>query len=375
MKGLPYRQADRDIVLSLLGEHDTPWIASIVDEAETALGRPWHELGERLERLTVRTSRARQVAVVAALRRWLGRRNGKGFTAARVRQQVLGTPALAADDRARRIAQAAAVLEMTVDDVEVAMWSDLPSERLVTMPRGRPAELALAAAANLDILQRALRRTFRVQLRVWGNPRPLARTAALRGLLATAHAAAGESLLDISGPLSVFHRTTVYGRALGALVPALAWCQRFALELHCNLGGGEGIARVVSPVLLPPAPAPKRYDSALEARFARDMTRAAPAWRVVREPAAIDAGGHLLFPDFVLEHRDEDRRWWLEIVGFWTPEYLAHKLARYRAAALDRVILCIDRKRALADEDVPAGAHVIRYDRRIDPADVLAIVG
>jgi predicted nuclease of restriction endonuclease-like RecB superfamily len=374
VKGLPFRQRGTDVVLNLLGAQDKPWIASIVDEAEAALGQPWHALADRLERIEARTSPARQTALITALRRSLGRRNGRGWIAWKVRQQVLGAPALALGERAARIARAASALEMTTDELEAALWCDLPSERLVTMPRGRPAELALAAAANLDILQRALRRAHHVRVRMWGNPRPVARTAAVRGLLATARSGDGESTLDVSGPLALFHRTTVYGRALGALVPALAWCERFTLDIRCNLGLGEATAHVASPVLLPPAPAPKRYDSALEARLARDLARAAPEWRVQREPAALAAGGDLLFPDFRLEH-DSHGTWWLEIVGFWTTDYLEHKLARYRAAGLSNVILCIDAKRAVADDDLPPGARVVRYEHRIDPASILSVIG
>lgn len=51
----------------------------------------------------------------------------------------------------------------------------------------------------------------------------------------------------------------------------------------------------------------------------------------IREPEPSDAGRHLFLPDFALHPRfDPGRRWFMEIVGFWTPEYLASKL---RAAA------------------------------------------
>lgn len=37
----------------------------------------------------------------------------------------------------------------------------------------------------------------------------------------------------------------------------------------------------------------------------------------------MEAAGTLIFPDFELVHRRErERRWLLEIAGFWTPEYL-----------------------------------------------------
>ncbi|MSP63936.1 MAG: DUF790 family protein [Myxococcales bacterium] len=106
-----------------------------------------------------------------------------------------------------------------------------------------------------------------------------------------------------------------------------------------------------------------------------EFARGAPDWSIIREPEAIAAGGALVFPDFAIEHRaDPSRRWLLEIVGFWTPDYLTRKLARYRAARLTNLILCIDEERACADADLPPDARVIRFRRRVDPEPVLAIL-
>jgi predicted nuclease of restriction endonuclease-like RecB superfamily len=42
---------------------------------------------------------------------------------------------------------------------------------------------------------------------------------------------------------------------------------------------------------------------------------------------------------FALQHRSNPRqRWLLEIVGFWTPDYLARELARYRTACLSNLV-------------------------------------
>ena len=92
-----------------------------------------------------------------------------------------------------------------------------------------------------------------------------------------------------------------------------------------------------------PAGEPRAYDSKIEERFARDFRRAARDWEIVREPEPVVAGDALLFPDFVLRHRcDEGERWLLEIVGFWTPSYLATKLERLREAGIPNLLLCND---------------------------------
>jgi predicted nuclease of restriction endonuclease-like RecB superfamily len=64
----------------------------------------------------------------------------------------------------------------------------------------------------------------------------------------------------------------------------------------------------------------------------------------------------------------------VEIVGFWTADYLQHKLATYRAAQLPNVILCIDASRTVADGDLPKSARVIRFTKTISPEEILNII-
>ena len=64
----------------------------------------------------------------------------------------------------------------------------------------------------------------------------------------------------------------------------------------------------------------------------------------------------------------------LEIVGFWTPDYVRDKLARLRAARLTNLILCIDEERNCTDEELPQNAFVVRYRRRIDAEKVMRIL-
>jgi predicted nuclease of restriction endonuclease-like RecB superfamily len=61
-------------------------------------------------------------------------------------------------------------------------------------------------------------------------------------------------------------------------------------------------------------------------------------------------------------------------VGFWTPDYVARKLALYRSARLSNLILCIDENRNCAEADFPSGALVVRFRRRVDAAAVLRVV-
>jgi predicted nuclease of restriction endonuclease-like RecB superfamily len=211
-------------------------------------------------------------------------------------------------------------------------------------------------------------------LRVEGGLRPIVRLAKFRGLLCSVAAPANDAQarLDISGPFSLFRHTLVYGRALAELLPHLAWCARFELSAVARLRGRLVRVSVQSGDPIFPARQPAPFDSRLEQRFADDIARLATDWEVIREPTPLAAGPSLIFPDFLLHHRiHPERRALVEIVGFWTPQYLAEKLARLRQAALPPFVLCIDEDRGCATADLPAGVPVVRFRRRVDAAAVL----
>lgn len=352
----------------LFDDGDLPWIAQLLGVVERSLGQPWRVLLERVEHAPLRAGvrpvspRARQ-AILGALRRVLGGRAARARVARRVRARVLGHPALDPAARAARITAAAAALGLASEDVEALLWADLARERPVELPAGGPpAPHTLAAVANVDLVQRELRRAREIELRVGGHAHGLVRLAARCGLLVqVAREPAGDLRLAIAGPLALFHATTVYGRALGALVPLLADQTAFELAIHCDLASGPHVRRVAPPVLLPPYAS--RLKPSPAARLARDLE--AREHVVEREPAPLDVDGHVLFPDLALDHAGT--RWFVEVVGFSTAEYLADKLARYRAAGA-RALLCVDARRSPALDEHPA---VLAFtDGRID-ADAL----
>jgi hypothetical protein len=51
------------------------------------------------------------------------------------------------------------------------------------------------------------------------------------------------------------------------------------------------------------------------------------------------------------------------------------KLEQYRRAHIANLILCIDERRNCADADLPPGALVVRFRRRLDPAAILRVLG
>jgi predicted nuclease of restriction endonuclease-like RecB superfamily len=271
----------------------------------------------------------------------------------------------------------AAGLGVTAQELDDSLFADLPGERLIG-PLGTPTSAAeLALRVNLALVQAILFHAARVRIYAEGHTRALVLHARLRGLICTVTDRGGpeDVCIDLSGPLALFRKTLLYGRALGEIVPLLSWCARFRLYAECIVDGRRVRLQLRTGDPLFPGPAPHPYDSRLEERFAQAFRKLAPDWDVVREPEPINVAGTQVFPDFALVHRAVPaRRWLLEIVGFWTPEYVAQKLARYRSARLPNLILCIDEERNCASADFPPSARVLRFRRRVDPAAVLRVV-
>jgi len=125
---------------------------------------------------------------------------------------------------------------------------------------------------------------------------------------------------------------------------------------------------------------PRRAGVSIANRFAREFRRLAPVWDVTREPEPIAAGGTLIFPDFALRHRsDLAREWLLEIVGFWTPDDVARKLALYRSAGLPNLIPSASTKAGTArNSDVhevsASGVFLaLTRDRQVSEAKAMAL--
>jgi uncharacterized protein len=366
------RAATPMITPAYLTAADQPWLRALLDLREAFTGRTRREWRERVgEPLGVPTPRAKLRTALHVLERLTGESVASAVAPSKVRKALFRAATLE-PDREAALARAANVLGADGDTILRVLFADLPDERVLG-PLDEPLSPAeLTVRANASLVSRLLYDATRVSITAHGNVRALVRHAKLAGLLCVIEGAGDDGVvLDISGPYALFRHTRVYGRALASLVPRLSWCQSYTLEAECPPGrlvvrSGDAIA---------PARELCRVDSGVEARFARDFSKLAPAWELVREPVAVAVGPHLVFPDFELRRRlGGGAPWLVEIVGYWTPEYLEKKFARLSAARIDRLILCVDETRGCARGDMPQEAHIVRYKRRVDARAVLAIV-
>jgi uncharacterized protein len=376
---LPLRIRGGHAILGYLGDGDQIWLRALIDEFERYSGRPERELRERLSEPLPMPSPflQRRVATAVLSRLWRSRVRA-ALPPREARRVVFDERAATADSGPEVLARVGQRLGIDAGAVAEALFADLPGERVVVSPQAVPNPTDAIRRINLMLAQAVLFRATSVRVRAEGGVRPLVRLAKLRGLICAVSIPTDESAprLELSGPYALFRRTLLYGRALAAIVPPLVASGRFSLSATCVI---RGQALDFALATGDPVSAPEQgrhFDSQLEERFVRDFRKAAPEWDVIREPEPLRAGAGLIFPDFLLRHRgDPSRRFLVEIVGFWTREYLEKKFAALRKATVENLIICVDEERGCSEGDLPIAARVVRFKRKIDPLAVLALTG
>ncbi|MDL5502389.1 MAG: DUF790 family protein, partial [Candidatus Methanoperedens sp.] len=111
------------------------------------------------------------------------------------------------------------------------------------------------------------------------------------------------------------------------------------------------------------------FDSAIEKEFSLLNFN---EWSCKREPALIKAGQYAFIPDFSLERNGT--RIYVEIIGFWTPEYLKNKIEKINLLAeKEKLILLVNNNLACSGPEFKID-NLIFYDRKIPYLEVLNIL-
>ena len=376
-----------------VNEADYSWLGLFVEECSRFEGRTRHELAERMREPFPFAAPPKKLEWAKSVCSRLicdqpipaphpRELREHVFVAASARYQAGPgvEPMLSRSMRTSILESVAHRLDLSVSDIDKALFADLPERRIVAGFDGELAPSTLALKINLAMVQHYLALSRQIIVRLSGEARRVVRQAKFKGLICVVTSSEHDEsavTIEISGPFSLFRYTRLYGRALGTLVPFLAWCPGFVLDAHCEPQGKLFVMRIHSGDPIFPDALPPTFDSKTEAWFAKDFLKAAPGWDLVREPKPLRVGDSpaLIFPDFAIVHRtDPTRFWYLEIVGFWTEEYLTRKCEALRQVVAKNFIVCLDETLGCGDGQLPASLTVIKFRKRVDAQDVIAVI-
>lgn len=231
----------------------------------------------------------------------------------------------------------------------------------------------LRADYDLSQAQALLYDATRIEVDARSDLRHIVQYARLSRLLhRLQHCSDGGYRLIFDGPNSILRRTHAYGvdfaKFLAALVQARDWRMRGTIMLRrgwrpatFTLSSSDGLRSRV--------PAPQLFDSDLEERFAEKFGATREGWRLRRETLLLEAGERIVVPDFVFHH-DDGTVVALEIVGYWTPEYLAEKFEKM-ARVTDPIPMIVAVRRAWAVAAARLPAAVLPFGSGIVLKDLM----
>ena len=259
--------------------------------------------------------------------------------------------------------------------IEHDLFKDVIEYNRLAAFTGYPSPEALLARYNVAQIQAAL--FSAVRLTIWARAdlkRIVTHAKLARLLLSIAPPRPGilddDYVITLDGPASVLRETRRYGASMAAFLPALLACKDWRLRADLLVGKFQRTCRLELSSrdgLHSPIAPQAEFDAAIEAGFAKkwgDEPR--NGWTMKREGAILHRDQVVMLPDFAFHHED-GRSAWLEIVGFWTPEYLHAKLAKL-ALFKDEPIIIAAAERA-AEKWEGAAANLILYKTvlKLDP--------
>ena len=215
-----------------------------------------------------------------------------------------------------------------------------------------------------------------VSMAVWAGDdfKTILRYAKLARLMHTIERAGeGRYCFRFNGPASVLRQTRRYGVAMARFLPALIACRDWKMraEIRTRRAGRTiWLDLASSDGLNSHLPPPKEFDSSVEEEFAAKWGPGKrDGWQLVREGEVLHHGQKVFIPDNLFRH-DDGRKVLMEIVGFWTPEYIAAKMKTLETFREHRILLAVSKTAGQQMGKLPQGTIV--YGSTLLIKDVLA---
>jgi uncharacterized protein len=235
----------------------------------------------------------------------------------------------------------ASKMALSIQDVEKDFYSDLDSE-LVLEKFDAPSVSELLSEYNLSLTQTLLFDATELSFTASGNWQEIFRTIKKFGLIYEVYHENG-LWIKIDGPSSLFKLTRRYGVGIAKLLPLIVsnpeWTVKakilwkFTNEIYDFKLESKKHATLITKLYF----SPLTYDSSIEEDFASQFDALASGWLLKREPEPVTAGKQVIIPDFSLEKAGI--RIYLEIVGFWTQEYLLRKIEKLKQVDVKMLLL------------------------------------
>jgi hypothetical protein len=278
------------------------------------------------------------------------------------------------EQRNQIIAKIASELKTTPKIVDEFLYADLDTE-LILEKFDPLSPQELIDKYNLSLTQTLLFDSTELNFTTTGNWQKIFYTIKKLGLIYEAYKD-GRLWVKIDGPASLFKLTRRYGTAIAKLLPFIVANTEWTVEAKilwkytneiCDFKIESWKHHTILKSNLPVI----SYDSTVEEDFAARFEALKSGWLLRREPEPVPAGKQVIIPDFSLER--EGIKVYMEIVGFWTMEYLLRKIEKLKKVdvnmfvAVNETLAC----EKLTNLEKYSRLNVIYYQDRIPLGPIL----
>ena len=266
-------------------------------------------------------------------------------------------------------AQIAKDLKRQWSDIERDLYADVIDLQPLRFFEGYPSAGALLSRYNVAQIQASMYRAQKMVIVARSDFKTILRYLKLARLLHEVEKLGLSSYrIKISGPLSILQETRRYGVNLARFLPSLLTCKDWEMNaiLQTPWGGKATLSLTSKDGYKSHLPPPEEFDSTIEKEFAEKFGQAREGWNLHREAEIVHEGQTAFIPDFVFKH-DDGTQILFEIVGFWTPEYLAHKREILRRFRRQRILIAVPARSLRENATIPQDVLVYKSKLKVSP--------
>ena len=311
-------------------------------------------------------------------------RNNRAMNPILLRRQIfeisslLGYP-VTENERKNILQKIASKNNLSVNDLEIAMWSDLEKNKYLKSFDSLTS-VQLVAWYNISALQTLLLNSVKMEFSIYGgfNWKKILRKTKQLGLMYSMYSESkyesqsnadikkneilpenkeqNKVICTVNGPLSNVRLTDRYGMAIARLIPSIIFSEIWSIKatiLRKSISGSKKtydfeLSSTDKDIPLFDAStfhlqsdqksaselssnnySMDYFDSSVEKKFMDKFLKFSTGWSLFREPdPLILSNGKAFIPDFVFEKYGV--KVYLEIIGFWTEDYLKRKLEKIK---------------------------------------------
>ena len=266
-------------------------------------------------------------------------------------------------------------LRLKPEVVEESFYADLENE-LVLREFSPITPQDLLRKYNLSLTQTLLFNATELTFTTSDRWQQIFRTIKRLGLIYEVYEDDGLHI-KVDGPASLFKLDRRYGTSMAKLLPVIVSNPEWTVEARIHWKYTNEICRFRiesrkhSEVLETPEMPSVSFDSVVEADFSKRFQALRSGWCLQREPEPVASGKYIIIPDFSFERGGI--KIYMEVVGFWTAEYLTRKVKKLEKTNVD-MLMAVDR--ALACERLQrlekhGRLSLVYYHNRISMSPIL----